>query len=269
MNPFKKKTSHELDEIENDNKITELKFNKEKKNRALTTIIRLFRNDKLKLPETELSRALMGFCNQIDPDHKMSERKLIQKLQEREDISDYLGSINASDSEILDDNTIKAYAEKYYTLLRDVLSSPDPSAWDAWEYQSQQTISILSLKNINVFRGHMKYIMDTDESCPFYVKKIFNELLFVPRDAEGKASTGPSREEEKTAEKIMRMVCPELEKSNKDVFRVLVDSLKWRGSIELKRTLDAVEKTPPEKRKLRGRESCVFIETGETVHYVG
>ena len=81
--------------------------------------------------------------------------------------------------------------------------------------------------------------------------------------------SGRHFEEEKTAENIMRMACPGLEKDNKDVFRALVDSLKWRGSIELKRTLEAVEKTPPEKRKLRGRESCVFIETDETVHYVG
>lgn len=251
------------------NKTTDEKFEQEKKERALTTIIRMFRNDKLNLPETDLSRAMVGFCDQIDPDHKMPERELIQKLGERDDISEFIASINASASEVLDDNTIKAYAGKYYTGLREVLSSPDPTAWDAWEYQSQQTISILSLKNINVFKEHLKNIMDTDESCPFYVKKVFNELLMVPRDAEGKASTGPTGEEEKTAEKIMRMVCPGLEKGNKDVFRALVDSLKWRGSIELKRTLDAVEKTPSDKRKLRGRESCVFIEADDSVHYVG
>jgi len=251
------------------NKNTEEKFDQEKKERALTIIIRMFRNDKLKLPETDLSRAMIRFCDQIDPDHKMPERELIQKLGEREDISQHLASINANAGEVLDDNTIKAYAEKYYNVLREVLSSPDPNAWDTWEYQSQQTISILSLKNMNVFKEYMKHILDTDKSCPFYVKKVFNELLFVPRDAEGKASTGPTGEEEKTAEKIMRMVCPGLEKGNKDVFRALVDSLKWRGSLELKRTLEAVEKTSPEKRKLRGRESCVFIETDETVHYVG
>jgi len=250
-------------------KQTDEKFEHEKKERALITIIRMFRNDKLKLPETDLSRAMVGFCDQIDPDHKMSERELIQKLGERDDISEYLAAINDSGGEVLDDNTIKAYAEKYYNVLREVLSSVDPAAWDAWEYQSQQTVSVLSLKNINVFKYHMKNIMDTDTSCPFYVRKVFNELLYVPRDAEGKASTGPGREEEKTAENIMRMVCPGLEKDNKDVFRALVDSLKWRGSIELKRTLEAVEKTPSEKRKLRGRESCVFIETEDTVHYVG
>lgn len=251
------------------NKTTDEKFEQEKKERALITIIRMFRNDKLNLPETDLSRAIVGFCDQIDPDHKMPERELIQILKERDDISEFLASINASAGEVLDDNTIKAYAGKYYALLREVLSSPDSNAWDAWEYQSQQTVSILSLKNINIFKEHLKTIMDADESCPFYVKKVINELLVVPRDAEGKASTGPSGEEEKTAEKIMRMVCPGLEKGNKDVFRALVDSLKWRGSIELKRTLDAVEKTPSDKRKLRGRESCVFIEANDTVHYVG
>lgn len=255
-------------------KTTDEKFEQEKKERALITIIRLFRNDKLKLPETELSRAMIGFCDQIDPDHKMPERELIQKLQEREDISQYFASIN--EGEVLDDDTIKAYAEKYYTLLREVLSSPDPKSWDAWEYQSQQAISILSLNNINIFKDHIKCIMDADESCPFYVKKVFNELLCVsvPRGVDDKGrptlvSMGPTKEEEKTAELIMRMVCPSLEKSNKDVFRALVDSLKWRGGTELKRTLEAVEKTPPDKRKLRGRESCVFIETEDTVTYVG
>lgn len=251
------------------NKTTEEKFEQEKKDRALMIIIRTFRNDKLDLPETPMSRAILKACNQIDPDHKMPERELIQKLKEGKAGSELLASLNSSAGEVLDDNTIKAFAEKYYKNLREVLSSPDPNAWDAWEYQSQQTISVLSLKNINVFKDHMKHIMDTDKSCPFYVKKVFNDLLSGPRDTEGRAYTGPTGEEEKTAEKIMRMVCPGLEKGNKDVFRALVDSLKWRGHVELKRTLEAVEKTPPGKRTLRGRESCVFIETEDTVHYVG
>jgi len=253
------------------NKTTDEKFQDEKKDRAIITIIRLFRNDKLKIPETDLSRAMIGFCDQIDPDHKMPERELIQKLMEREDITAYLSSVNA-DRDVIDETTIKTYAEKYYYLLREVLSSPDAAAWDAWEYQSQQTITVLSLKNINIFREYLKNIMDSDESCPFYVKKVFTELMpAVATDAEGKGKTssGPTPEEEKVAEKIMRMVCPGLEKSNKDVFRALTDSLKWRGSIELQRTLEAVEKSPPDKRKLRGRESCLFIESDDTVTYVG
>lgn len=248
-------------------KSTDEKFEQEKKIRALTTLIRMFRDDKLKLPETDLSRALIGFCTQIDPDHKMPERELVQKLSEREDVAEYLRTVR--EDSVLDEATIKAYAEKYYSVLREVISSPDPKAWDMWEFQSQQTISVLSLNNFNVFRDHLKNTMDSDETCPFFIKKTFIEMLATPRDEKGRASTGATEEEEKTAEKIMRMVCPGLEKSNKDVFRALVDSLKWRGTIELQRTLEAVHKTPPEKRKLRGRESCVFIETDETVHYVG
>ncbi len=254
-------------------KTTDEKFEDEKKIRALTTIIRLYRNDKLNLPETDLSRAMVGFCDRIDPDHKMPERELIQKLMERQDIITYLASVN--DEIVLDEGTVKAYAEKYYRLLREVLASPDPAAWDAWEYQSQQTIAVLSLKNINIFKEHLTSIMEADKSCPFYIKKVFNDLTMTPTapvDAEGKVGNvmrGPTPEEEKVAEKIMRMVCPGLDKSNKDVFRALVDSLKWRGSVELQRMLEAVNKTPPEKRKLRGRESCVFIEAEDTVHYVG
>ncbi len=248
-------------------KTTDEKFEQEKKIRALTVMIRMFRDDRLKLPETDLSRALIGFCTQIDPDHKMPERELIQKLAEREDVAEYLRTVN--EDSVLDEATIKAYAEKYYSVLREVISSPDPKAWDMWEFQSQQSISILSLNNFNVFRDHLKSIMDSDETCPFYIKKTFTELLAAPRDEKGRASVGATEEEEKTAEEIMRMVCPGLEKGNTDVFRALVDSLKWRGSIELQRTLEAVKSTSPEKRKLRGRESCVFIETEDSAIYVG
>jgi len=60
-----------------------------------------------------------------------------------------------------------------------------------------------------------------------------------------------------------------LQKERPEVFRALVDSLKWRGQEDLQRTLSSVKKTAPDKRHIRGRESCVFIETDETVHYVG
>lgn len=251
----------------NKKKSTDVKFEEEKKIRALTNIIRIFRNDKLKLPETDMSRAMIGFCDQIDPDHKMSERDLIQKLGERDDVSVFLSSIN--NGEILNENTIKTYAEKYYDLLRGVLSSPDPKDWAAWEYQSQQTIAILSLRNINIFREHLKQIMDLDATCPFYLKKTFSDMFPILLDAEGKISMRPTEDDEKIAENIMQMVCPGLDKSNKDVFRALVDSLKWRGKHELMRTLEAVNKTQPDKRKLRGRESCIFIESEDSVTYVG
>lgn len=79
----------------------------------------------------------------------------------------------------------------------------------------------------------------------------------------------PTKEDEEVAEEIMSLVCVGLKKSEPEVFRALVDSLKWRGKDYMNKTLEAVKKTPPEKRKLKGRESCVFIETDESVIYVG
>lgn len=252
----------------NKKKTTEEKFHEEKMMRALATIIRTLRDDKLNLPLNNISQVIIGFCDQIDPDHKMPERELIQKLMGREDIVDVLNSLN-DDADVLDEATIKVYAEKYYNLLREILTSPDSKAWDELEYQSQQKLAVLSLKSITIFREHLLYIMESDKTCPFYVKKVFNDLMPIATDATGKMFAGPTKEEEKTAEEIMRLVCPGLDKSEKHVFRALVDSLKWRGSAELQRTLEAVNKTSPDKRKLRGRESCIFIEHEDSVTYVG
>lgn len=248
-------------------KSTDEKFEEEKKTRALTVIIRMFRSDNLKLPENKISKKLIEVCDKIDPDHKLAERELIKKLSESGEMVGLLESLD--ENNVLPDETIKAYADRYYHLLREVLVSTEPGAWDAWEYQSQQFISILSQANSERIREYLKEILDSDPTCPYYIKKVFMDLLVVPRDSKGMASAGPSRNDEKTAEKIMRMVCSNLEKTNPEVFRALVDSLKWRGTEDLQRTLAAVEKTPPEKRKLRGRESCVFIESEDSVHYVG
>jgi len=84
--------------------------------------------------------------------------------------SDWLDSIN--EGEVLDEGTVKAYAERYYSLLRKVLLSSEPNAWNAWEYQSQQLISVMSPKNFTTFRDYLINIIDTDDTCDPYVKKI-------------------------------------------------------------------------------------------------
>lgn len=248
-------------------KLAEIKFEKERKERALMHLIRMFRDDKLKLPENKLSKMLVEMCDKIDPDRKLAERELIQKLKEFNEIEKLLNSLNMDNP--LEDEVVKGYAEEYYHLLREVLSSSEPGAWDAWEYQSQQFISILSYSNLERVKRYLKIIMESDPTCPYYIKKVFMDMLVIPRDSEGKASIGPSENDERTAEKIMHLTCPGLDKDRPEVFRALVDSLKWRGAEDLQRTLTAVKNTPPQNRKLRGRESCIFIEANDSVHYVG
>jgi len=242
-------------------KSTDEKFEIEKRTKAAVFVIRMYRHEKLNLPPTKFSRILLDECDKIDPDHKLSERELVELLFQSEEVTNAVTSACNEDN-IVSDDVIREYIDKYYSLLRNVLSSPDPGVYDAYEYQSQQLISVLSLTKLDVFRTYLKSKMDSDPDCPYFVKKVYLNMLQSP-------VSPPTETDEKTAEEIMKLVCPDLEKHSPDVLRALVDSLKWRGGAELLKTLEQVKRTPPEKRHIRGRESCVFIETEETVHYIG
>ncbi len=256
MNLFKKK---KIDEIEN--KITESKFDKEKLRKNIIFMIRVYRNSNIKPLETKYSKLLLEQCNKIDPEHKLSERELVDKLMDSGDVINAIKEALEGDN-LVPDEIIKEYIDKYYVVLCGVLVSPDPSMWDQYEYQSQQMISILSAKKMNIFKTYLQEKMDSDSTCPYFLKKMFINIIGGPQGA-------PTEKDEETAEEIMDMVCPGLQKERPEVFRALVDSLKWRGPEDLQRTLSSVKKTAPDKRHIRGRESCIFIETDENVHYVG
>ncbi len=255
INPFKKVKPEKVN-------TTESKFNKEKLRNNIIFMIRIYRDSKIMPPETGYSKLLLEQCDKIDPEHKLSERELVDKLMENPD--DVVNAINETleGDNIVSDKVIKEYIDKYYDVLRGMLASPEPGMWDQYEYQSQQMISILSAKKIEVFKACLQEKMDSDPTCPYFLKKMFVNTIGGPQRL-------PTNNDEEIAEEIMDMVCPGLQNERPEVFRALVDSLKWRGQEDLQRTLSNVKKTAPEKRKLRGRESCVFIETDETVHYVG
>jgi hypothetical protein len=250
-----KKTKETIEDMN-----TELKFDKERLRKNIIFLIRTYRDSKIKPPDSKYSRLLIEQCDKIDPEHKLSERDIVDKLME----SDIVKTINdaLNDDILVPDEVIKGYIDKFYEVLRGVMASPDPHAYDDYEYQSQQLISILSLKKMDVFKSYLKEKMDSDPACPYFLKKVFLMTLGSPQHL-------PSDKDEETAEEIMSMVCPGLQAERPEVFRALVDSLKWRGKEDLQRTLTSVKKTSPEKRHLRGRESCIFIETDENVHYVG
>lgn len=247
-------------EIFRKDKPTEQKFEEDKRRKALLTLLRVYRDDRFKIPRTGAGDKLIEICNKIDPDKTLSEEDLLDIILQSDEVGDFLKSMD--NGIVLPDDVIKEYAEKYYHSLLDSMQSPDPNALDTHEFQSQQLISVLSPAHFDRFKLELQQAMDEDPKCPYFIKNRLMDLLRPTKSL-------PTREDEKTAEKIMRMVCSNLEKTNPEVFRALVDSLKWRGSKDLGKTLAAVEKTPPEKRKLKGRESCVFIESEETVHYVG
>lgn len=242
------------------NKSSDEKFEENKKRKVILTLLRIYRDDKFKIPQTEAGEKLIELCNKLDPDKKMSDEELLALLLVSDEVQEFLKTMDTDN--VLPDECIKDYAKKYYASLMAILQSPDSSAWDIHEFQSQQLNSVLSLKNFRKFSDFVKQEMDADPKCPWFVKTQLMDILMAPKNI-------PTKDDEETAEEIMSLVCVGLSKSSPEVYRALVDSLKWRGREELKRTLEAVKKTPPEKRKLKGRESCVFIETEEAVHYVG
>lgn len=58
------------------------KFEEEKKKRIAAQLIKLYRDEKLNIPHTRYSRVIIDECDKIDPDRKMSERELLDRIFE-------------------------------------------------------------------------------------------------------------------------------------------------------------------------------------------
>jgi len=238
------------------------KWEEEKTKRAIMLIVSMYRNSKIVLPIGEEGRIIMDEVKKIDPDNKKSLRDIVETLINNPEVRIRIEGFK--NPNIIDNETLCGLAREHYGRLKTCLSDTTPQAWDEMEYASQQVITALHKDNVEIFFKEIQKQMDIDPGCPFLLKKIFQ--MFPVEEDKPKF---PTNEEEKLAEKIMNMVDDDLKDVKPDVYRALVDSLKWRGVDELKRTYDAVKETPKKERKIRGRESCIFIESKDSVHYVG
>jgi hypothetical protein len=224
----------------------------------------MYRNAKLDLPQNQFSIELVRIANEVDPNNTMPARELVDKVLEDGKL---ISMANALPSLSLPDEVIRDYAKEFYELTKAALYAKTSKELDAIEYQSQQMQSLLLSADNQKFIAKLGECVDKDKDAPYFLKKFLNKIILAePLGGEKKE---PSDEEELLAEKIIDLTCPRLDKKYPIVFRALVDSFKWRGKDELESTLNSIERTPPERRKLRGRESCLFIETDDRVHYIG
>jgi len=242
---------------------TDQKWSEEKLSQTMRTLIWLYRNSKFNLPQPPHIKELMAVVEEMDPKKAMSEleisRAILKDPSKMEKFIVYFKKDTLLTEEVLD-----SYARSWYELFRKVLISTDPAAWDATEFQGQQIASVISLKQAEGLFKKVRGIAEGDPTCPFILKKLILQFLTTPSEPKT-----PTEEDEATAEEIIGVLKPDLKNKDIEIYRALVDSLKWRGKKELTRTLAAVKKTPEERRKIRGRESCIFIESDEGVHYVG
>jgi len=244
---------------------TESKFEKEKVKNAICTVIHIYRNNKLNLPMGKEAEFLLAKVKEIDPEQKLSEREIVDKILADDNLRmEFIKELDKSGGNPISDEVLRKYAEEHYRILRNTMADPTPKSWDAQDYHTQQMLSIVNKDNAEKYFKIIMEIMDNDPTCPFFIKKSFKAFPFEPEKTKI-----PTKEDEELAEKIISAVNPKVERKTPDVYRALVDAIKWRGKEELEKTYKAVMKTPKEKRKLRGRESCLFIESDEGVHYIG
>ena len=244
-------------------KNTDEKWVQEKLGHTLKTLIWMNRNSQWKVPETPISKELMGWVQEVDPEGKMSELELSRQfLKDTPRMGKFMEMFKKD--QLISEEVLDKYAQEWYNNIKKCLSSTSAAEWDAAEYQGQQIAAVVSVNQAEALFKKVRTIMEADAACPFILRKLIFGFLTRPT-----AVPTPTEEDEDTADKIIGLIKPELKKSDPDIYRALVDSLKWRGKKELTRTLAAVTKTPKERRKIRGRESCIFIESDEGVHYVG
>lgn len=58
-------------ELFNKKKSTDEKFEEDKKRKAILTLLRVYRDDKFKIPRTDAGDKLIELCNRLDPDKKI------------------------------------------------------------------------------------------------------------------------------------------------------------------------------------------------------
>ena len=111
-------------------KSSDEKFEEEKKKRIAVQVIKLYRDEKLNIPHTKYSRIILDECDKIDPERKMSERELLDKLFQSDEVKKALIEAGNEDS-LISDDAIRTYVDQYYAILREVITSPDPNPCDA------------------------------------------------------------------------------------------------------------------------------------------
>lgn len=228
---------------------------------ALRSALQLYRDSKLKLPETKFSTAFLKAVNEIDPNNQLSAREICEKLKANPDV---LKELQLNDSALLSETMLRDYAETYFQAQKKLLADTTAEGYDMFEYQTQQLISVMGVNNLPKFIACVQELADKDGTCPYVLKKSVGNLVSLVVK-----TPPPTSEQERLAERIITLVDPSLEGTKPEVFRALVDSLKWQKMEDLKRTHKAVIKTPPEKRHIKGRESCIFIESADSAHYIG
>lgn len=153
---------------------------------------------------------------------------------------------------------VEAEVAKWHQALKGLFLSHTREQMDQWDYKLDDLMSVIlaaPVAQLRDFARRLNETMAADESVPFF--------LWGPLGGLGEKILGAPDEEViqlkvELAERIARL-------AEKDIIPQLsgavVDALKWREPGLLERAEIALKEG--QRARLKGRESCLFLEIGE------
>lgn len=146
---------------------------------------------------------------------------------------------------------------KWHQALKGLFLSHSREEMDAWDYKLDDLMSVIlaaPIKQLREMAKGLREVMKNDTSIPYF--------LWAPLDGLGEKILGAPDEgviqlKIQLAEYIARVVEKDIQPQ---LSQVIADSLKWRDEEVLERLTIRLKEGQP--ARLRGRESCLFLEVG-------
>lgn len=159
---------------------------------------------------------------------------------------------------------IDAMVALWKPVIVGLATAHDKDEADRYERQLDACLSpILTapIRDVRMFAGRLMTAMKDDKAVPFLVWRAFEVWVkeFVEKAPDGELGTLKTE----IAGEIAQMVEADLQPQ---LSTALVHALQWRSAKKLEEVKEVVvrEKAEGRKPRLKGRESCLFMECGGT-----
>lgn len=149
---------------------------------------------------------------------------------------------------------------QWVPIIKGLSLAHDKASVDRTEYNSQEHLFPLlgaPIKQVRKFFAALVVALKADPEIPFFVWTWFEAWGELMKQApDGQIKVLKTKLAEQVAELVEKDVQPDLRAA-------LVGALQWRNPDTLERIKTAVEKG--EKPRMRGRESCLFLEVADEI----
>lgn len=146
--------------------------------------------------------------------------------------------------------------EKWIPIIRGLSTAHDKATVDRCEFDSEDHLLPLTsapVKQLREFYAKLCDRLEADPTIPFFVWRSFRTWgdVILTKLPDGGVKKLRGDLAKKVADLVEQQIQP-------DLHAALVGALQWRDAESLEKMVDAVQKGA--KPRMRGRESCLFLE---------